>query len=72
MTLSSEVRHPVEDFLRPDEVAKHLRISLNALVRLRKRGEGPPWVQITERSFRYPASELREYLKERQRGGGHK
>lgn len=40
--------------LTPEEVAADLRISVDTLRRKRERGEGPPWIQVSEKSFRYP------------------
>lgn len=72
MTLQNEVRPPVEALLRPAEVAELLGISVKQLVRLRKMGQGPRCIQLTERAYRYPVSDLRHYLDLQRRGDGHK
>ena len=49
--------------LTPQEVAKILRVSIDALAQLRHRGRGPKFVKLGERRVRYPEDELLRWLK---------
>lgn len=41
--------------LTPREVAADLGISPDTLRRMRERGDGPAWIEVSDRSIRYPS-----------------
>lgn len=41
--------------MKPEEVSDDLGVSVDTLRRMRERGDGPPWIEVSERSVRYPS-----------------
>lgn len=53
-----------------EEVAEMLRLSVRTLDRLRKRGDGPPYIALG-RHIRYEASLLDDWIKARAKGAAN-
>lgn len=51
-----------EDWKGPEEAAKYVGVSRRQLDRLRLRGEGPPYYQISEQARRYRTTDLDAWL----------
>lgn len=53
----------VMPFTTPQLLAKDLKVSLKTLERMRKRGEGPPWMKVGK-AIRYPMKKLDAWIAE--------
>ena len=53
--------------LTPKETARRLRISVSWLAKARMRGDGPPFIKISERAIRYTDAAIMQWMKSRQR-----
>lgn len=50
-------------FLRPEEVADRIRVSMKTLRNWRSNGGGPPWTRIGGRLVRYPEEEFNAWAR---------
>jgi Helix-turn-helix domain len=53
--------------LTPKETARRLKISVSWLAKARMRGDGPPFIKVSERAIRYTDAALMQWMKSRQR-----
>jgi hypothetical protein len=53
--------------MTPEEVADQLRMSVEALKQMRRRGEGPPFIQVTPRKVLYDEVAVQRWLLEHTR-----
>lgn len=51
----------MDPLLTPEEVATRLRVAVGTLANWRTQGRGPEYT-LVERSVRYPASKLEEFI----------
>jgi len=50
------------------QAAKFLGLSYSTLLAMRRRGEGPVWIKLTQKgSYRYTKESLHAYLEDRKR-----
>jgi hypothetical protein len=52
-------------YLRPGDAAKRLGLSPNTLVKMRMRGDGPPFIRLTPRRIVYAPDALEDFVRER-------
>ena len=53
-------------YLRPGDAAKRLGLSPNTLVKMRMRGDGPPFIRLTPRRIVYAPDALDDFIRGRQ------
>ena len=53
--------------LTPKETARRLKISVSWLAKARMRGDGPPFIKVSERAVRYTDAAIMQWMKSRQR-----
>jgi hypothetical protein len=53
-------------YLRPRDAAKRLGLSPNTLVKMRMRGDGPPFIRLTPRRIVYAPDALDDFIRGRQ------
>jgi len=53
---------PKTEMMKPEQVAKLLNVTTETLRKWRKTGDGPPFIGITERTFRYPRPSLDAWM----------
>lgn len=58
-----------EPLLSPEETAEYLGVSKDHLRRLRRSGEGPAWIRVSERVVRYKLSDLQSWVEARREVG---
>ncbi len=58
------------ELLTPAEAAKLLRVSLEQLKIMRRKGTGPEWYRISEKLIRYDIDSLQQWLRGRRGGDG--
>lgn len=58
-----------DPLLTPEEVAGALKVSIQTLKLWRRTGEGPPWVRLTGRTYRYRQGAVTKWLQDRDRDG---
>jgi predicted DNA-binding transcriptional regulator AlpA len=54
-------------YVTPKETARRLKISVSWLAKARMRGDGPPFIKVSERAIRYTDAALMQWMKSRQR-----
>ncbi len=57
-------------YLTTEEAARFLSLSKSCLLQMRKRGEGPPWVNLTGSDIRYRLRELIRWANRPSASGG--
>lgn len=58
----------IDGYLSDNELAELLGVSKATLARMRRKGEGPPWMRVgasKNTSIRYPKLDLAEWLEAR-------
>ena len=55
-------------FLTPRQLAEILKVSVKTLERMRKRGDGPPFVKFGGGQIRYPVVGLDAWLRDHEQG----
>lgn len=53
-------------YLRAGDAAKRLGLSPNTLVKMRMRGDGPPFIRLTPRRIVYAPDALDDFVRSRQ------
>ena len=64
MSITTEVPVP-EPLLTENEAAKYLKVSLQWLRKKRPKGEAPPHIEISPRSYRYRTNDLLNWVESR-------
>lgn len=54
-------------YVRPAEAAEFLHLSTSTLAKMRRRGDGPPYVKSGHKVVLYRSSDLHEWLARRRR-----
>jgi predicted DNA-binding transcriptional regulator AlpA len=53
--------------LTPREVAADLGVSVDTLRRMRERGDGPAYIEVSERNIRYPVDDFERWKQQQKR-----
>lgn len=54
----------LDEFLGPRDVARLTSLSTSTLLRMRRRGDGPPWLPLSAGRVGYPKRGLEAWLNE--------